>query len=132
MRLRPFILSADFDYIKNWITDERTHAMWSANHAPYPLEKTAFADFLDFIYPKYGDCPFVAAADDGTIVCFSMLKADAVQLNVFTSNERARKCYESAGFTERLTTPEAFPFGDEKWGRCNMIMKKQDFYGGRP
>ena len=70
MRLRPFILSADFDYIKNWITDERTHAMWSANHAPYPLEKSAFADFLDFIYSKYGDCPFVATADDGTIVGF--------------------------------------------------------------
>lgn len=164
MRLRPYIPSHDFDSIKNWITDERTNALWSANHAPYPLEKDAFDEFLADMYTKYGDCPFVAAADDGTVVgfictsinfdnneamlafvvvapaqrgkgygkemillaakyCTEILKADAVQLNVFTVNEKARKCYESAGFTERNTTPDAFEFGDEKWGRCNMVFK---------
>lgn len=165
MRLRPYIHSHDFNSIKNWITDKRTHAMWSANHAPYPLENEAFSDFLAWIYPKYGDCPFVATTDDGTIVgficcsinyetneamlafvvidpaqrgngygrgmiqlaakyCFEMLKANMVQLNVFTTNEKARKCYESAGFKERHTTPDAFAFGDELWGRCNMILNR--------
>lgn len=57
--------------------------------------------------------------------CFEILKAEAVQLNVFTVNERACKCYESAGFTERHTTPDAFSFGNELWGRCNMVKKKQ-------
>lgn len=165
MRLRPYIPSHDFDAIKDWITDERTHALWSAKHAPYPLEKNAFDKFLADMYEKHGDCPFVATTDDGKVVgficcgvnfesneamlafvmidpaqrskgcgkemielaseyCFEILKADAVQLNVFTSNERARRCYESAGFTERHTTPDAFPYGDELWGRCNMVKKK--------
>ncbi len=166
MRLRPYIPSHDFDAIKNWVTDERTNAMWSANHAPYPLEKNVFEQFLADMYIRHGDCPFVATTDDGTVVgfictsinydnneamlafviidpaqrgngygremiqlaseyCTDILKADAVQLNVFTVNERARKCYESAGFTERRITPDAFPFGDEMWGRCNMVLKKQ-------
>lgn len=171
MRLRPFIMSVDFDVIKDWITDERTHAMWSANHAPYPLEKEPFRDFLERIYPEYGDLPFVATTDEGTVVgficcsinsesnesmlafviidpaqrgkgygremvqlaagyCFGMLKADAVQLNVFTSNERARKCYESVGFRERRTEENAFTFGNESWGKCNMIIENKHLNGG--
>lgn len=166
MRLRPYIPSSDFDAIKNWVTDEKTHALWSAKHAPYPLERNAFDKFLADMYTKHGDCPFVAVTDGGEIVgficcsinyesneamlafvivdpaqrgkgcgkemielaskyCFEILKADAVQLNVFTVNERARKCYESVGFNERHITPDAFPFGDEKWGRCNMVLVKQ-------
>ena len=165
MRLRPYIPSHDFDAIKNWVTDERTHALWSAKHAPYPLEKTAFERFLTDMYEKHGDCPFAAVTDDGAVVgflcisigydineamlafvivdpeqrgngygkemiqlaskyCFEILKADAVQLNVFTVNEGARRCYESAGFTERITTPSAFAYKDEKWGRCNMVLNK--------
>jgi RimJ/RimL family protein N-acetyltransferase len=165
MRLRPYIPSHDFDAIKNWVTDERTNAMWSANHAPYPLEKTAFDQFLADMYEKHRDCPFVATTDDGIVVgflccgvcskaneamlafviidpaqrgmgygremiqlaseyCIDILKADAVQLNVFSVNERARKCYESAGFAERITTPEAFAFRDEKWGRTNMLFSR--------
>ena len=165
MRLRPYIPSHDFDAIKDWVTDERTHAMWSAKHAPYPLEKNAFAEFLADMYGRKGDCPFVATDDDGKVMgflctsinyetneamlafviidpaqrgrgygkemiqlaakyCLEILKADAVQLSVFTVNERARKCYESAGFTERRITPDAFAYGDEMWGRCNMVFKK--------
>lgn len=166
MRLRPYVPSHDFDAIKDWVTDERTHAMWSAKHAPFPLEKNAFDEFLADMYIKHGDCPFVATTDDGKVVgficvsinyvtneamlafviidpaqrdkgygremiqlaakyCFEILKADAVQLNVFTVNERARKCYESAGFTERRTEENAFPYGNEMWGRCNMVITKQ-------
>ena len=39
-----------------------------------------------------------------------------------TENERARKCYESVGFKERETTPGAFKYKDETWGRCNMVI----------
>ena len=42
MRLRPFIACSDFDVIKNWILDERTHAMWCANLIAYPIEKENF------------------------------------------------------------------------------------------
>ena len=39
MKIRAFDLDDDFDGIKTWITDERTHMMWCANLIPYPLEK---------------------------------------------------------------------------------------------
>lgn len=47
----------------------------------------------------------------------------AVQLNVFSVNARARKCYEGSGFSERRTTPDAFRYKDESWDRCNMVQK---------
>ena len=31
MKIRAFDLDDDFDAIKTWITDERTHMMWCAN-----------------------------------------------------------------------------------------------------
>lgn len=55
---------------------------------------------------------------------FEITKADAVQLNVFSENIGAKKCYLSAGFTERTNTDNAFCFGDEMWTRCNMVIKK--------
>ena len=165
MRLRPYIHRYDFDSIKNWMTDERTHFMWCAGHMHFPLEKDDFEAVMAEMYEKHGDCPFVATEDDGTVVgficcsvntqsnesmlafvmndpqkrgrgcgkeivqlaakyCFDIMKAEAVQLNVFTVNERARKCYESAGFAERRTDIDAFTYKDEKWGRCNMVNRK--------
>ncbi len=55
---------------------------------------------------------------------FEITKADAVQLNVFSENINAKKCYLSAGFTERTNTDNAFAFGNEMWTRCNMVIKK--------
>ena len=47
----------------------------------------------------------------------------AVQLNVFSVNEPARKCYQKIGFVERNVTKEAVNFGDETWDRINMLIK---------
>ena len=165
MRLRPFIPSTDFDIIKNWITDERTHAMWCANRFSYPLERSNFISVIEAHSARKGDVPFVATSDDGKIVgffCYSLniaenegmlkfvmvdpqrrgrgtaremlalavkyafeiTKAASVQLYVFTENIRAVKCYKNVGFTERHTDREAFRFGNEYWGRCNMVIKK--------
>lgn len=165
MRLRPFIACSDFDVIKNWILDERTHAMWCANLIAYPIEKENFASVMEEAATRFGDSPYVATTDDGNIVgffCFSVnldsnegmlkfvmvdpeqrgkglgkemlqlaveyafniTKADAVHLNVFPENTRAKKCYESVGFVERHTDLNAFSFKDESWGRCNMIIKR--------
>lgn len=41
MRLRAF-QNNDFDEIKTWISDERTHAMWCANLITYPMEEENF------------------------------------------------------------------------------------------
>ena len=56
---------------------------------------------------------------------FEITKVEAVHLNVFPENERAKKCYESVGFTERRNDKNAFSFKNESWGRCNMIIRKK-------
>ena len=165
MRLREYSNENDFEIIKDWIADERMHAMWCANLTPYPLCKEGFEETLKTAAAKYGDVPYVALTDDeepAGFFCYSknsetgegMLKfivvnpayrgkgiahemlelaadhafgdtgADALQLNVFPENERAKKCYLKAGFTERITTENVFAFKDESWGRCNMVLRK--------
>ena len=165
MKIRAFDLNDDFDVIKTWITDERTHMMWCANLIPYPIEKETLRSFLSEISEKFGDSPFIAVDDEGRVVgfyCYSLnrethegmfkfVMVDAsvrgqgigkemirlavryafsdpealvVQLNVFSENIRAKKCYEGAGFTERQNTPDVFKYKDESWGRCNMIIKR--------
>ena len=165
MILREYLHEQDFEKIKNWVTEERAHAMWCANLFAYPLEKDNVAEVLSNAAEKFGDVPYIAALEDGKeagFFCFSvnpetneaMLKfvvvnpeyrgkgiaaqmldlivnkafeekgADAVQLNVFPENPRAKKCYQKAGFTERKTTEHAFAYKEEFWGRCNMILYK--------
>lgn len=70
MRLRPFIPQLDFDEIKNWISDERTHAMWCADLIRFPMEKDNFDRVMSDIAVRCGDCPYVATADDGKVVGF--------------------------------------------------------------
>ena len=69
MHLRPYN-SNDFDTIQKWSTDARTHAMWSANILPYPLELTGFEKAMADVAVKWGDTPFVAEADNGKIIGF--------------------------------------------------------------
>lgn len=165
MRLRPFILCRDFDKIKNWISDDRTHAMWCANLINYPIEKENFEKVMSEEADRFGSSPYVATDDNGKVLgffcylvdlstnegklrfiiidpsqrgkglgkemlrlaveyAFNITKADAVQLNVFSENMRARRCYEGVGFVTSRIYADAFGFKDESWGRCNMIIKK--------
>ena len=164
MRLRPYISSRDFDAVKNWITNEREHALWCANRFAFPTERENFTGVLNDHAERFGDCAFVATDDNGSPVgffCYSLntetnegmlkfvvvdpaqrgkgygkemlrlavkyafeiTKAEAVQLMVFPENTAAKRCYESMGFAERSTVPDAFTYGDEKWGRCNMVIR---------
>lgn len=45
MRIRHY-QNKDFDIISQWITDERSHALWCANLMTYPLEKNSFDALL--------------------------------------------------------------------------------------
>ena len=166
MRIRPYIACKDYDEIKNWISDERTHAMWCANLIHFPTEKDNFEEVMDGVAQRFGDSPYVATSEDGKLIgffcysvnletnegmlkfvvtnpdyrgkgygkemlklavkyAFEITKVEAVHLNVFPENERAKKCYESVGFTERRNDKNAFSFKNESWGRCNMIIRKK-------
>ena len=57
------------------------------------------------------------------LYAFDITKVEAVHLNVFPENIKAKKCYEAVGFTERKTDLNAFAYKDESWDRCNMIIK---------
>ncbi|MBR4760428.1 MAG: GNAT family N-acetyltransferase [Lachnospiraceae bacterium] len=164
MKIRAYNADRDFPVIKDWITDERTHAMWCANRTSFPIEKESFDQLLKDIAERCNDKPFVALDENGAVVgffCYSlntdtregMLKfvmvdparrgkglgremirsatayafdetgAKAVQLMVLSANERARKCYEGAGFTERHRQEGAFSYQDEIWDRINMVIE---------
>ena len=70
MRLRPYVNETDFETLKNWITDERSHALWCANRFSYPLESANVAAELAFLAEKNGETPFAAVSDDGMMVGF--------------------------------------------------------------
>ena len=70
MRLRPYIESKDFACIAGWIGDERSHALWCANHFPYPVTAPAFRRFLQQTAAEWTACPFVVTDDAGTPVGF--------------------------------------------------------------
>lgn len=58
---------------------------------------------------------------------FQITGAKAVQLNVFNENTLAKQCYEKIGFVEKNMDKDVFPYKDELWSRCNMIISKQSF-----
>ena len=76
MRLRPYIPCTDFDKIRTWAADERTHALWSAGRIKYPMQKDDFDRFLEDIAAGKGDCPFVATDDGGEPVGFFCYSVD--------------------------------------------------------
>ena len=165
MQLIPFDPDRDFDKIRDWITDEKTHTMWCGKNFACPLEKTNFIEVFSGIVQRFGDVPLLAVSDEGdaegffsysvdpeakecllkfvvvkpecrgkgvaremlrqaVAFAFENTDAEAVQLNVFLENVRAKKCYENVGFTERSTVYNAYPYRDECWGKCNMIIRK--------
>lgn len=47
----------------------------------------------------------------------------SVSLNVFDTNENARRCYRKAGFREEAKETDAFSYQNELWGRCRMTVR---------
>ncbi len=83
MRLRPYIHSKDYSYIHNWITDERTHALWCANLIPYPMTEEKLQDVLEKDAADGGGCAYVATADDGTLLGFFVLSVNVINNSGF-------------------------------------------------
>lgn len=75
MKLRPLDIRKDFEIIRNWVPDERAHAMWCANRFAYPLTLENFEKVLGEAAEKFGDRPFAAVSDDDKILgffCYSL------------------------------------------------------------
>lgn len=75
MNLRAYSAEKDFSIIKDWITDERTHAMWCANKTSFPIQKESFEGMMADLADKFGDSPFVAVDEKGEptgFFCYSV------------------------------------------------------------
>lgn len=70
LKLRAYEHDTDFPAVSRWVKDERTYALWSARHVPYPIEKDSFAEFLKNAAELKGDKPFVAVDDEDKAVGF--------------------------------------------------------------
>ena len=91
MKLREYLPSKDFDNIKNWIDDERIHAMWCAGRFEYPLEKENFEAVLEDMHSKWGD--------------------SLMNIGIVEENTRLRKWYEDNGAVHVGTKKfDFFPF----------------------
>ena len=55
---------------------------------------------------------------------FDITGVELVRLNVFDGNAAAKHCYEKIGFVEESISKDIFPYKDETWSRCHMIIKK--------
>lgn len=69
MNIRQYNPTEDFEKIKTWITDERTHLLWCANWIQYPIKKENFESVLKEANEKMGEIPYVAE-EDGALVGF--------------------------------------------------------------
>lgn len=55
---------------------------------------------------------------------FEIVGVSSVQLNVFDSNDNAKRCYSKAGFVQDSLVANAFTYKGESWGRCHMLISK--------
>ncbi|MBD5474357.1 MAG: GNAT family N-acetyltransferase [Lachnospiraceae bacterium] len=53
---------------------------------------------------------------------FEITGVKTVQLNVFNENVTAKHCYEKVGFVEESITKSVFPYKNELWSRCHMVI----------
>lgn len=56
---------------------------------------------------------------------FEILKVKQVTLGVFDNNSSAHDCYKGVGFVDVKYQKSIFPFGQDKWGLYDMVIKEQ-------
>lgn len=69
MRLRPYNKN-DFVYLREWVADARTHALWCAGRLPFPLTEESFQDMLETSEREWGSCGYAFTEDSGQPVGF--------------------------------------------------------------
>ena len=81
MRIRPYIPSKDYEYISQWIDNERTHAFWCANLLPYPMTQNSFHNLLEKNTMEQADSAYVATENNGQPIgffCYSVNLTDNI------------------------------------------------------
>ena len=53
---------------------------------------------------------------------FDITGVKLVRLNVFDENAAAKHCYEKVGFVEESIVENIFPYKNESWSRCLMVI----------
>lgn len=102
MRIRPYIESRDYDYLKEWIDDERTHTLWCANQISYPVTKEDLHDLLEKNAEDWTDSAYVATEDDGEVVgffCYCVNVADNTGFLKFIVVDNKKR---GAGYGRRM------------------------------
>ncbi len=77
MKLRLYDALTDYEFIQNWINDERTHALWCANRIPYPMTFEKLQEVLEKDAQEWGGCAYVATEENGQPVGFFVLSINA-------------------------------------------------------
>lgn len=54
---------------------------------------------------------------------FHITGVSIVQLNVFAENTAAIHCYEKVGFHQTMNAENVFPYKNELWSRCHMVIE---------
>lgn len=54
---------------------------------------------------------------------FHITGVSLVQLNVFAENTAAKHCYEKVGFHQTMIAENVFPYKNELWSRCHMVIE---------
>jgi len=72
VKIRPYWKS-DFDYIKEWDDNDKTHAKWCANLLQYPLIFHEFQKYIDDEEKKWNQCAFTVTRENGIPMGFFCL-----------------------------------------------------------
>ena len=112
MELRKYDSKRDFEIIKNWIDDERTHAMWCANLFDYPLNRENVAEVLSYAVENYGDVPFVAI-EEGRGVGFFCYNTNQTTKEGMLKFVIVNPQYRGKGIAKKMHFPIRTNLGEE-------------------
>lgn len=85
MRLRPF-LQTDFNYIPNWVPDRRTHALWAASKAAYPLTENGLMLLIRQCGQDFGAAAWTCVDDEGVPFGFFLLSINEKNNTAFVAH----------------------------------------------
>lgn len=111
LRLRPF-KTCDIPYILNWLKDERTFTLWSANRFTYPLTEEQLINHKRMVDEDPNAWDFVALNDEGTVIGFFIMRlADYVKESVRLGFIIVDPSYRGHGYgKEMLSLAKAYAF----------------------